>query len=115
MQRIVGRWMNRLLSILLIWLRELRFTGDRSIDEKDFVEIKKDRIRELRLSSDSISGVKHEAKFAIVAANNHYAGFGPATANSFRKMLGLKEAAWEEMKQKKLRCLCVFLKIRKQS
>jgi hypothetical protein len=42
------------------------------------------------------------AKFAIVAANNHYAGFGPSTANSFRKMLGLKEAVWEEMKQNRL-------------
>ncbi len=26
---------------------------------------------------------------AIVAANNHYAGFGPRIANTFRKMLGL--------------------------
>jgi hypothetical protein len=39
-------------------------------------------------------------KFAIVAANNHYAGFGPATVNSFRKMVGLREAIQEEMKQK---------------
>jgi hypothetical protein len=46
--------------------------------------------------------VRNKAKFAIVAANNHYAGFGPATANSFRKMVGLKEAVWEEMKQKKI-------------
>jgi hypothetical protein len=28
---------------------------------------------------------------AIVAANNHYAGLGPATANTFRKMLDLSE------------------------
>jgi hypothetical protein len=28
---------------------------------------------------------------AIVAANNHYAGFGPGTANTFRKMLDLSE------------------------
>jgi hypothetical protein len=42
-------------------------------------------------------------KFAVVAANNHYIGFGPATAKSFRKMVGLKEAVWEEMKQNKLR------------
>ena len=27
----------------------------------------------------------------IVAANNHYAGFGPGTANTFRKMLDLSE------------------------
>jgi hypothetical protein len=36
-----------------------------------------------------------------MAANNHYAGFGPATANSFRKMVGLKELVWEEMKQER--------------
>jgi hypothetical protein len=27
----------------------------------------------------------------IVAANNHYAGFGPRIGNTFRKMLGLSE------------------------
>jgi hypothetical protein len=31
---------------------------------------------------------------AIVTANNHYAGFGPGTANTFRKMLDLSEATW---------------------
>ena len=31
---------------------------------------------------------------AIVSANNHYAGFGPGTANIFRKMVGLPEATW---------------------
>ena len=33
---------------------------------------------------------------AIVSANNHYAGFGPGTANIFRKMVGLPEAAWSK-------------------
>jgi hypothetical protein len=42
-----------------------------------------------------------KGKFAVIAANNHYAGFGPATANSFRKMVGLKEVEWEEMKQER--------------
>jgi hypothetical protein len=37
-----------------------------------------------------------------MAANNHYAGFGPATANSFRKMLGLREVVWDELEQKRL-------------
>ena len=27
----------------------------------------------------------------MIAANNHYAGFGPGTANMFRKMVGLSE------------------------
>ncbi len=80
----------------------LRFIGDRSIDEKDFGMVQKDRLTELKRWSDSLSSVKDIAKFAIVAANNHYAGFGPSTANSFRKMLGLKEAIWEEMKQNRL-------------
>jgi hypothetical protein len=35
---------------------------------------------------------------AIVAAHNHYAGFCPASTNSFRKILGLKEAEYKEMK-----------------
>jgi hypothetical protein len=44
---------------------------------------------------------ENKVKFGIVAANNHYAGFGPATANSFRNMMGLNEAVLEEMKQKR--------------
>ncbi|MFL6308679.1 MAG: DUF72 domain-containing protein [Nitrososphaera sp.] len=80
----------------------LRFIGDRSIDERDFGNIQKDRTKELKMWSESLNRVKDKVKFAIVAANNHYAGFGPATANSFRKMVGLKEAVWEEMKQNRL-------------
>ena len=33
---------------------------------------------------------------AIVSANNHYAGFGPETANTFRNMVGLSETAWNK-------------------
>jgi uncharacterized protein YecE (DUF72 family) len=82
----------------------LRLIGDRSIDERDFGRIQKDRLKELKRWSEEVCSrrVKDKTKFAIVAANNHYAGFGPSTANSFRKMLGLKEAVWEEMKQKRL-------------
>jgi uncharacterized protein YecE (DUF72 family) len=80
----------------------LRFIGDRSIDEKDFGRIQKNRLEEMKRWAASIERTKDKAKFAVVAANNHYAGFGPATANSFRKMVGLKEAVWEEMKQKRL-------------
>ena len=37
-----------------------------------------------------LSGVR----FSIVAANNHYAGFGPGTVNIFRQLLGLEEVKW---------------------
>jgi uncharacterized protein YecE (DUF72 family) len=80
----------------------LRFIGDRSIDEKDFGKIQKNRQNELQGWSKELKTLKDKAKYAVVAANNHYAGFGPATANSFRKMVGLKEVVWEEMKQEKL-------------
>jgi hypothetical protein len=35
-------------------------------------------------------------------ANNHFEGFGPATANTLRENLGMKELIWEEKKQKTL-------------
>jgi uncharacterized protein YecE (DUF72 family) len=81
----------------------LRFIGDRSIREENFGIIQKNRFEELQRWSEQVKKVKDKAKLAIVAANNHYAGFGPATANSFRKMVGLKEVEWEEkMKLKTL-------------
>jgi hypothetical protein len=42
-------------------------------------------------------------ELAIVSANNHYAGFGPETANIFRKMMGLSEATW----RKALSCILI--------
>jgi len=77
----------------------VRLIGDRSIHEKDFGRIQIDRIKEMkkvagnfRKDSDEykLSGVK----FSIVAANNHYAGFGPGTVNIFRQLLGLQEVKW---------------------
>lgn len=41
-------------------------------------------------------GKSKEVNLAMIAANNHYAGFGPGTANLFRKMVGLPELSWED-------------------
>jgi len=76
-----------------------RFIGDRSIEKRDFGRIQKDRLEELKKWSEEVNRLRDKAKFAVVAANNHYASFGPASTNSFRKMVGLK---WEELKQKRL-------------
>ena len=71
----------------------LRLLGDRSIQEKDFGRIQTDRVLEMQKCADNIKAVQDERiKLAIVTANNHYAGFGPGTANVFRNMLGLPEA-----------------------
>jgi uncharacterized protein YecE (DUF72 family) len=75
----------------------VRFIGDRSIQEKDFGRIQIDRISEMQKWAENIKNVQGEdMKLAIVAANNHYAGFGPGTVNIFRNMIGLPEAKWEE-------------------
>ena len=41
-------------------------------------------------------GRRKSINLAIVSANNHYAGFGPGTANIFRKMAGLQEVVWSK-------------------
>ena len=46
----------------------------------------------------NVQGDEH-IKLAIVAANNHYAGFGPGTVNIFRNMLGFTEAKWQETEE----------------
>jgi uncharacterized protein YecE (DUF72 family) len=75
----------------------IRFIGDRTIQEKNFGRIQKDRASEMRKWSRQLMRVqKEETKLnlAIVTANNHYAGFGPATANMFRKIIGLPDVNW---------------------
>jgi uncharacterized protein YecE (DUF72 family) len=75
----------------------LRFIGDRSIQEKDFGRIQIDRVLEMQKWANDIKTVEEEGiNLAIIAANNHYAGFGPGTVNIFRNMLGLPGAKWEE-------------------
>jgi hypothetical protein len=78
----------------------VRLIGDRSIQEKDFGRIQIDRIKEMKkvarnFKDDAARGNMSGVKFSIVAANNHYAGFGPGTVNIFRQLLGLEEVKWE--------------------
>lgn len=78
----------------------VRFIGDRRIEEEDFGRIQIDRIAEMQYWSDKVKqiteNVADRVELAIVAANNHYAGFGPGTANVFRRLLGLSEATWKD-------------------
>ncbi|MFL6432870.1 MAG: DUF72 domain-containing protein [Nitrososphaeraceae archaeon] len=90
----------------------VRFIGDRSINEKDFGKVQKDRVMEMKKWSGKLKrvikeeegrgrgGRRRSINFAIVSANNHYAGFGPETANIVRKMIGLPSINWQEAKRK---------------
>ncbi len=79
----------------------VRFIGDRSIE--DFGKIQIDRMVDMQQWAGSIKSVQQDERIrlAIVATNNHYAGFGPGTVNIFRNMLGLSEATWKESKDEK--------------
>ncbi|HSF51529.1 MAG TPA: DUF72 domain-containing protein, partial [Nitrososphaeraceae archaeon] len=71
----------------------LRLIGDRSIDERDFGKIKKDRTKEMQLWTRIIKDIQKNEKnikTAIIAANNHYAGFGPMTAKLFAEIMNLQ-------------------------
>ena len=59
----------------------MRFIGDRRIQEKDFGRIQIDRVLEMEKWAENVKAIEERVKLAIIAANNHYAGFGPGTAN----------------------------------
>lgn len=79
----------------------VRLIGDRSIADSEFGKVTKDR-------ADLIKGWAKKLKefqdvpLGMVMTNNHYEGFGPATANSLRMELGMRELIWDEKKQKTL-------------
>ena len=80
----------------------LRLIGDRSIKETDFGRIQNDREQEMKYGSDKFLPTEENEKdvnAGIVAANNHYAGFGAATANMFRVMRGLEPVEWGMQKE----------------
>jgi uncharacterized protein YecE (DUF72 family) len=70
----------------------IRFIGDRSIDDKDFGKIVKDRKKEMVEYVDILSkkDFKDYQNMAI-AFNNHFAGFGPQSANTFLKLMDKPE------------------------
>jgi uncharacterized protein YecE (DUF72 family) len=75
----------------------LRLIGDRSIKDDEFGKIQKDREQEMKYWSTKFRTVQKDekdVKVGIVAANNHYAGFGAATANMFRVMNNLPFVEW---------------------
>jgi hypothetical protein len=54
-----------------------------------------------RVIKDQKGARGRSINLAIVTANNHYAGFGPETANIFRKMIGLPSINWQEANKRK--------------
>ena len=71
----------------------IRFIGDRSIDDKDFGKIVKDKKKEMIEYVDILNKTTdfQDYQNIAIAFNNHYAGFGPESANTFLKLMDKPE------------------------
>src|SRR5207247_9912330 len=67
----------------------LRMVGDREITQ--FKEVQKDKSAEMRTWYKELEESSDSVKGALVFFNNHYAGFGPASVNEFRRLAGMME------------------------
>ncbi len=85
----------------------VRFIGNRSIDEKDFGHVVKDRSKELRefakrlkeiQEDDTINSNVHDI---LIAFNNHFAGFGPQSVNDFLKIIDMPKVGWKDELEKR--------------
>lgn len=78
----------------------LRLIGDRRLEESQFDKIRIDRIEEIRNWANKMKEVKHnekDVKIGIVAANNHYGGYGPGTVDIFRQNMDMEKLSFENV------------------
>ncbi len=76
----------------------LRFIGDRSISEKDFGKIVKNRRKEMLEYVKQVRDLQHESsnvRDVLIAFNNHFAGFGPQSVNDFLNLMDMSEIDWK--------------------
>ena len=91
---------DKLVSPLIVTSDQvyLRFIGDRSISEKDFGMIVKDRRKEMLEYVKKVRETQNEnsnINDVLIAFNNHFAGFGPQSANDFLKLMNMPEIEWK--------------------
>ena len=79
----------------------VRLIGDRSIPDSEFGKVSKNKENLISNWAKKLQEI-NDIPLAMVMANNHFEGFGPATANSLRMKFGMRELIWEEKKQKTL-------------
>jgi uncharacterized protein YecE (DUF72 family) len=91
---------DKLVSPLIVTSDQvyLRFIGDRSISEKDFGMIVKDRRKEMLEYVKKVRETQNEnsnINDVLIAFNNHFAGFGPQSVNDFLKLMNMPEIEWK--------------------
>jgi uncharacterized protein YecE (DUF72 family) len=83
----------------------LRLIGDRTLSEDQFGKLQIDRTKEIRKWTEKFKEVRqneNDVKTGIVAANNHYGGFGPGTVNMFRQMMEMNSLSFENINLDKI-------------
>ena len=78
----------------------LRLIGDRRLSDDQFGKIQIDRTEEIRNWANRMKEVRQrekDVKVGIVAANNHYGGYGPGTVDIFRENLDMKKLSFENV------------------
>lgn len=75
----------------------LRLVGDRTISE--FNKVQRDQSEAMKGWSRTLGEVGDSVKERFVFFNNHFAGFGPGSANEFRRLMGLVELDWSSLAQ----------------
>ncbi len=76
----------------------LRLIGDRRLSDDQFGKIQIDRTEEIRNWANKMKEVsknEKDIKIGIVAANNHYGGYGPGTVDIFRRNMDLETLSFE--------------------
>jgi uncharacterized protein YecE (DUF72 family) len=74
----------------------LRFVGDRKITE--FKQTQRNQTEVMRSWKKALENVGDSVTERFVFFNNHFAGFGPASVNEFRRLMGLVELDWKGLK-----------------
>ena len=64
----------------------VRLIGDRSISDSQFGKIRKNKSEFIKNYAQKLLQIS-DIPLAMVMANNHFEGFGPATANSLERIL----------------------------
>ena len=78
----------------------LRLIGDRRLVDCQFGKIQIDRTEQIRNWAAKLKKVRQnekDVKAAIVAANNHYGGYGPGTVDIFRQNMDMEKLSFDNV------------------
>ena len=78
----------------------LRLIGDRRLAEDQFGKIQIDRTEEIRNWANKMKETEQnekDVKVGIIAANNHYGGYGPGTVEIFRQNMDMEKISFENV------------------